>query len=83
MGKIAYPRHSDGAVNAGEKRLLDYLALYLPDDYYIIPNGEYANVSPQGAVRFWEYDAILPCESYVYWILRLGVLISVRTPPTI
>lgn len=68
MGKIAYPRHGDGSVNAGEKRLLDYLALYLPDDYYIIPNGEYANVSPQGAVRFWEYDAIVVAPHAIFHI---------------
>ncbi len=68
MGKIAYPRHYNDVVNAGEKRLLDYLELYLPDNYYIVPNGEYANISPQGAVRFWEYDAIVVAPHAIYHI---------------
>lgn len=56
MGKVVYPLHLDGGPNVGEQRLLDYLKAQLPDNYYIIPNGEYAMKSPQGMMTFWEFD---------------------------
>ena len=38
MAKIKCPLHDHGPVNAGEQRLLDYLSLKLPENYYIVPN---------------------------------------------
>ena len=55
-------------VNAGEKRLLDYLYVKLPDNYLIIPNGEYSSKTPQGAVKYWEYDAIVIAPHGIYHI---------------
>ena len=42
MAKIKCPLHDDGPVNAGEQRLLDYLSLKLPENYYtLIPQHYY------------------------------------------
>ena len=38
MAQVRRPIHDDGPVNAGEKRLLDFLDLKLPSNYIIIPN---------------------------------------------
>lgn len=54
------------APNEGEKRLINFLELKLPDDYYIVPNGEYASASPQGMVRFWEYDCLVVAPHAIY-----------------
>ena len=37
MAIIKRPPHDDGPVNAGEQRLLDYLSVKLPNNYFIIP----------------------------------------------
>lgn len=68
MAKVVYPLHLDGGPNAGEKRLLDYLKEQLPDNYYIIPNGEYAMRSPQGMMNFWEYDCLVIAPHAIYHI---------------
>ena len=52
--------------NEGEKRLITFLEVNLPEDYYIVPNGEYASTSPQGMMRFWEYDCIVVAPHAVY-----------------
>lgn len=54
MAKIIKTHLGDGSVNAGEKRLLDFLYVKLPDNYLVIPNGEYSSKTPQGAVKYWE-----------------------------
>ena len=33
MADFRKPKHDDGPVNAGEKRLLDYLCVKLPNNY--------------------------------------------------
>lgn len=58
----------EGGPNAGEKRLIDYLKENLPDDYYIVPNGEYAMKSPQGMVNYWEYDCLVVAPHAMYHI---------------
>lgn len=58
----------EGGPNAGEKRLIDYLKENLPDDYYIVPNGEYAIKSPQGMVNYWEYDCLVVAPHAIYHI---------------
>lgn len=52
-------------MNGGEQRLIDYLTVKLPDDYYIIPNGEYA-AKINGAIQFFEYDCIVVAPHAVY-----------------
>ena len=39
MAKIYVPKFSGGPVNAREERLLKFLELKLPDNYYLVPNG--------------------------------------------
>lgn len=68
MAKICNPTHGAGPVNAGEDRLLKYLEVKLPDNYYIVPNGEYAHKNPQGMVQFWEYDCIVIAPHAIYHI---------------
>jgi len=68
MATIVQPKHSKGAVNAGEERLLKFLEVNLPDDYYIIPNSEFANVTPHGQVQYLEYDCIVLTPHALYHI---------------
>ena len=56
MAKICTPKFASGPVNAGEERLLKFLEVKLPDNYYLVPNGEYPSMNAQGAVQYWEYD---------------------------
>ena len=44
MAKIYVPKFSGGPVNAREERLLKFLELKLPDNYYLVPNGEYPSM---------------------------------------
>lgn len=65
MGRIIKPLHTDGPVNGGEKRLLDYLEVKLPDNFYIIPNGEYA-AKINGNPQFFEYDCIVVAPHAIF-----------------
>lgn len=66
MAKVCTPKFSGGPVNAGEERLLKFLETKLPDNYYLIPNGEYPSKNPQGAVQYWEYDCIVVAPHAIY-----------------
>jgi len=66
MAKICTPKFYNGPVNAGEERLLKFLEVRLPDNYYLIPNGEYPSMNPQGAVQYWEYDCIVVAPHAIY-----------------
>ena len=68
MAKICNPTNGTGPVNAGEERLLERLETFLPANYYIIPNGEYAHKNPQGLVQYWEYDCIVIAPHAIYHI---------------
>ena len=68
MARIIKTHLGEDPVNAGEKRLLDYLYVKLPDNYLVIPNGEYPSKTPQGAVKYWEYDAIVIAPHGIYHI---------------
>ena len=68
MAQVILPKYSEGPVNAGEKRLVDFLKKSLPDDYYVIPNGEYAFKNPKGVIQFWEYDCIVVAPHAIYHI---------------
>lgn len=66
MATVIQAKHSKGAVNAGEERLLKYLEVNLPDDYFIISNVEFANVTPHGQVQYLEYDCIVVTPHALY-----------------
>ena len=40
MAIIVKPTYFDSVVNAGEKKLMDFLEVNLPDDFFLIPNVE-------------------------------------------
>ncbi len=67
MGKIIKPPYFDSVVNAGEKRLLDFLQVKLPDNYYLIPNVEIASTNPRNnRTQFWEYDLVVVAPHAIY-----------------
>lgn len=67
MAQIKKPIHGSGPVNAGEQRLIDYLHAYLPENYYVIPNGEYP-VKVKNMVQVMEYDCIVVAPHGIYHI---------------
>lgn len=66
MATIVKVKYGSGAVNAGEERLLEFLKVNLPDNYYIIPNVELANTNPRGQVQYLEYDCLVVTPHAVY-----------------
>lgn len=68
MAQIKKPLYGSGPVQAGEQRLLDYLEEQLPDDYVLIPNGEFTVSTHGGAVQTMEYDCIVVAPHAVYHI---------------
>lgn len=67
MAQIIKPHFSEQP-NAGEQRLINYLKVNLPDDYLVVTNGEYPSKTPQGIVKFWEYDCIVITPHAIYHI---------------
>ena len=45
------------------KRLLDYLSLKLPENYYIVPNVNLPISGPNNVMKYWEYDCIVIAPS--------------------
>ncbi len=67
MAKISKPPYFESVVNAGEKRLLDFLEVNLPDNYYLIPNVEIASTNPRNnKTQYWEYDLIVIAPHAIY-----------------
>lgn len=66
MATIVQAKHSKGAVNAGEERLLKFLEVNLPDDYYIVSNVEFSNATPNGQVQYLEYDCLVVTPHALY-----------------
>jgi hypothetical protein len=67
MGKIITPPFFESVVNEGEQRLLSYLKMKLPDNYYLIPNVELSATNPRNnKTQFWEYDLIVITPHAVY-----------------
>ncbi|MHA6279351.1 methylation-associated defense system protein kinase MAD6 [Salinimicrobium sp. CAU 1759] len=67
MAKIIVPPYFDSVVNAGEKRLLDYLQVNLPDSYYLVPNVELASTNPRNnRTQYWEYDLLVVAPHGIY-----------------
>ena len=54
MAQLRKPIHDDGPVNVGEKRLLDYLSVKLPDSYIVIPNINIAITGQNQVMKYWE-----------------------------
>ena len=60
MATIIKPPYFEQVVNAGEKKLLDFLEVNLPDNYFLIPNVEIASTNPKNfRTQYWEYDLIV------------------------
>jgi len=67
MAKIIKPPYFESVVNAGEKRLLDFLEINLPDDYFLIPNIEIASTNPRNQrTQYWEYDLVVVAPHAIY-----------------
>lgn len=67
MAKIIVPPYFDSVVNAGEKRLLDYLQVKLPDSFYLVPNVEIASTNPRNnRTQYWEYDLLIVAPHGIY-----------------
>lgn len=67
MAKIIKPPYFESVVNAGEKRLLDYLEVNLPDSYYLVPNVEIASTNPRNnRTQYWEYDLVVVAPHAIY-----------------
>lgn len=67
MAKIIKPPYFESVVNAGEKRLLDFLEVNLPENYYLIPNVEIASTNPRNNLtQYWEYDIIVVAPHAIY-----------------
>ena len=67
MAKIIKPPYFESVVNAGEKRLLDFLEVNLPDSYYLVPNVEIASTNPRNnRTQYWEYDLIVVAPHAIY-----------------
>jgi serine/threonine protein kinase len=67
MAKIIKPPYFESVVNAGEKRLLEFLELNLPDEYFLIPNIEITSTNPRNnRTQVWEYDLIVVAPHAIY-----------------
>lgn len=68
MGVVTSPLHVDPFVNDGEKRLVEFLESRLPDDYYIVPNGEFVQKRPGVIPWVYEFDALVVAPHAVFHI---------------
>lgn len=68
MGKVLKPNYGQGPVNAGERRLFDFLEVKLPDDYYIVTNGEFLCPTGAASTQCLEFDAIVIAPHAIYHI---------------
>ncbi|KAA2238817.1 protein kinase [Chitinophaga agrisoli] len=67
MARIIKPPYFESVVNAGEKRLLDYLEVNLPDSFYLVPNVEIASTNPRNnRIQYWEYDLLVVSPHAIY-----------------
>lgn len=67
MARIIKPPYFESVVNAGEKRLLDYLEVNLPETYYLVTNVEIASTNPRNnRTQYWEYDLLVVTPHAIY-----------------
>ncbi len=69
MASVIKPPYFEDVVNEGERRLLNYLEVYLPSDYYLIPNIEITSTNPHNhKTQTWEYDLVVVAPHAIYQI---------------
>lgn len=67
MAIIVKPTYFDAVVNAGEQKLLDFLNVNLPDDFYLIPNIELVSTNPKNnQTQYWEYDLVVVAPHAIF-----------------
>lgn len=67
MATVIRPPYFEEVVNAGEKKLLDFLEVNLPNDYFLIPNVELASTNPKNfRTQYWEYDLIVVAPHAIF-----------------
>lgn len=67
MAEVKYCGKYQGPVNKGEERLLDFLKVNLPDDYYLLPGIEIPNLNPKnGQVQYLEIDCLVVTPHAIY-----------------
>lgn len=67
MAEIKLCGKYQGPVNKGEERLLNFLKVNLPDDYYLLPGIEIPNLNPKnGQVQYLEMDCLVITPHAIY-----------------
>ncbi|MBK8518426.1 MAG: protein kinase [Saprospiraceae bacterium] len=67
MARIIKPPYFESVVNDGEKRLLDFLQVNLPDSYILIPNIELAATNTRNnRTQYWEYDLVVVAPHAIF-----------------
>lgn len=67
MAEIKYCGKYQGPMNKGEERLLNFLKVNLPDDYYLLPGIEIPNLNPKnGQVQYLEMDCLVVTPHAIY-----------------
>jgi len=67
MAEIKHCGKYQGPVNAGEERLLEFLKVNLPDNFYLLPGIEIANLNPKNnQVQYLEYDCLVITPHGIY-----------------
>lgn len=67
MAEIKFFGKYQGPVNKGEERLLNFLKVNLPDDYYLLPGIEIPNLNPKnGQVQYLEIDCLVITPHAIY-----------------
>lgn len=67
MAITKQPTYFNQQVNAGEEKLLKFLEVNLPDDFYLIPNIELVSTNPHNnQTQYWEYDLVVVAPHAVF-----------------
>lgn len=67
MAITKQPTYFNQQVNAGEVKLLKFLEVNLPDDFYLIPNIELVSTNPHNnQTQYWEYDLVVVAPHAVF-----------------
>jgi serine/threonine protein kinase len=67
MAEIKYCGKYQGPVNKGEERLLDFLKVNLPENFYLLPGIEIPNLNPKnGQVQYLEFDCLVITPHAIY-----------------
>lgn len=67
MAKLIKPPFFTDVVQEGEKRLLTFLEIKLPENYLLIPNVEMISTNPRNhRTQYWEYDILVVAPHAIY-----------------